>query len=239
MREILVCLPVTLAVLLGSYLAPVQAQVPVVKGTNKPAPDSGKVKVFLPRVLLIGDSISMGYTEPVRKLLTGVADVRRIPTNGGPTTRGIAEIENWLGDDKWDVIHFNWGLHDLKFVDANGKNTSVDKGQRQVPPEAYEKNLTQLVERLKKTGAKLIWCSTTPVPQGAASRVPGDEIEYNRIAEKVMQAHGIPINDLHRYAADHVPTKPRDVHYTPDGSHRLAEKVANAIRQQLDAAPQK
>lgn len=44
----------------------------------------------LPRVLLIGDSISMGYTVPVRKLLEGKANVHRIPTNGGPTSKGIA-----------------------------------------------------------------------------------------------------------------------------------------------------
>src|SRR5258708_28446482 len=70
----------------------------------------------LPRVLLIGDSISMGYTVPVRELLKGKANVHRIPTNGGPTTNGITNLKAWLGDSKWDVIHFNWGLHDVKFI---------------------------------------------------------------------------------------------------------------------------
>ncbi len=59
-------------------------------------------------MLLIGDSISIGYTMPVRKLLEGKANVHRIPTNGGPTKNGIANIDNWLGTKKWDVIHFNW-----------------------------------------------------------------------------------------------------------------------------------
>jgi len=49
----------------------------------------------LPRVLLIGDSISIGYTIPTRKLLQGKANVHRIPVNGGPTTRGLEQIENW------------------------------------------------------------------------------------------------------------------------------------------------
>ncbi len=62
----------------------------------------------LPRVLLIGDSISIGYTVPVRKLLAGKANVHRIPTNGGPTTRGLEQIDKWLGKKPWDVIHFNW-----------------------------------------------------------------------------------------------------------------------------------
>src|SRR5688572_24526778 len=86
----------------------------------------------LPRVLLIGDSISIGYTVPARKELEGKANVHRIPTNGGPTTNGLKNIDAWLGKGKWDVIHFNWGLHDLKME----KN-----GMHQVPIEEYEKNL--------------------------------------------------------------------------------------------------
>ena len=35
----------------------------------------------LPRVLLIGDSISIGYTLPVRRLLAGKANVHRIAVN--------------------------------------------------------------------------------------------------------------------------------------------------------------
>ena len=59
-------------------------------------------------MLLIGDSISIGYTLPVRKLMQGKANIHRPLTNCGPTTKGIAEIDKWLGKDKWDVIHFNW-----------------------------------------------------------------------------------------------------------------------------------
>src|ERR1043166_3292284 len=100
----------------------------------------------LPRVLLIGDSISIGYTVPVRKALAGRANVHRIPENGADTVNGLKKIDSWLGDSHWDVIHFNWGLHDLKVTPDGG---------RQVPIDAYEKNLTTLVMRLKQTGARL------------------------------------------------------------------------------------
>src|SRR4051794_35686897 len=96
----------------------------------------------LPRVLLIGDSISMGYTLPVRTLLDGKANVQRIPQNGGPTENGVAHIDQWLGDGKWDVIHFNWGIHDLKIM---------EDGKRQVEPADYEKNLRGLVAKMKAT----------------------------------------------------------------------------------------
>ena len=59
----------------------------------------------LPRILLIGDSISIGYTLPVRKQLDGKANVHRITINGGPTTNGVANLAKWLGPGKWDVIH--------------------------------------------------------------------------------------------------------------------------------------
>ena len=52
----------------------------------------------LPRVLLIGDSISIGYTLPTRELLKGKANVHRILTNGGPTIRGLVQIDSWLGE---------------------------------------------------------------------------------------------------------------------------------------------
>ena len=107
----------------------------------------------LPRVLLIGDSISEGYTLPVRKLLQGRANVQRIPQNGGPTKLGIENIERWLGVGKWDVIHFNWGLHDLMFFpDPKVEPTQHEQDQL----DRYERNLRVLVARLKQTGAKLI-----------------------------------------------------------------------------------
>src|SRR5882757_3092673 len=84
----------------------------------------------LPRVLLIGDSISMGYTLPVRELLAGKANVHRVPENGGSTRTGLEKLDAWLGKGKWDVIHFNWGLHDLKHwkdgkMDINGDQVTV------------------------------------------------------------------------------------------------------------------
>jgi lysophospholipase L1-like esterase len=181
---------------------------------------------------LIGDSISIGYTLPVRELLEGKANVHRIAANGGPTTNGLAHLDAWLGKGKWDVIHFNWGLHDLKHVDPSTKAlVDPSQGNRQVTPEAYEKNLRELVRRLKKTGAKLIWCSTTPVPAGAAGRIPGDAVKYNAIAAAIMADEGVTIDDLYAFAQPQLAKiqRPKNVHFTPEGSRALAEKVSKSI----------
>lgn len=185
-------------------------------------------KPGLPRVLLIGDSISMGYTFPVRKLLDGKANVHRIPTNGGPTRNGVSNIEKWIGKEKWDVIHFNWGIHDLKYM---------PDGKRQVESADYEKNLRTLVARLKMTGAKLIWASTTPIPDGELNppRRFGVVKEYNDIAAKVMSENGVQINDLNAHVTPEFERlhTPRDLHYTREGSEFLAKKVAAEIKKAI------
>ncbi|MGE4550518.1 MAG: SGNH/GDSL hydrolase family protein, partial [Opitutales bacterium] len=153
----------------------------------------------LPRVLIMGDSISIGYTLPTRALLKGKVNLHRIPTNGGPTTKGLAEIDKWLGAGKWDLIHFNWGLHDLKYMGPNGENLYPKEkgGKPQVPIDEYEKNLDKLVVRMKKTAAKLVWRNTTPVPPGAKGRYVGDSIRFNEAAARVMKKHGVPTLDLY------------------------------------------
>lgn len=182
----------------------------------------------LPRVLIIGDSISIGYTPGARALLKGKANVHRIPTNGASTVTGLANLDAWLGAGKWDVIHFNWGLHDLKQYKGGkltpGEPVWVELGD-------YEKNLRKLVERLKQTGAKLIFATTTPVPEGANGRVPGLEDRYNEAAVRLMKTAGVAVNDLHALCAPNLAAwqNPKDVHFKPIGSTKLAEKVAAEI----------
>lgn len=200
------------------------------KETAAPHPSLAPVEdvAGLPRVLLIGDSISMGYTIPVRKHLEGKANVHRIPTNGGPSSKGIASIDAWLGASKWDVIHFNWGIHDLKFM---------PDGKRQVEPADYEKNLRVLVAKMKAVGAKLIWATITPIPDGDLQppRKFGDEGEYNAIAKKIMEDNGIDINDLNARVMPELDKlqKPKDVHFTEEGSAFLAKRVAAEIEAAL------
>ncbi len=198
------------------------------KSAARPNPAYAKVTddPNLPRVLLIGDSISIGYTAATREMLAGTANVHRIPTNGGPTTRGLEQIDAWLGDGKWDIIHFNWGLHDLKYIE--------DK--QQVPIEEYQKNLRSLVERLQSTNAKLIWCNTTPVPEGVSPpRTDDDVLKYNAVAKQIMKKHDIAIDDLYKYAKAELEKiqRPNNVHFTPEGSKYLARQVAKSIREAL------
>lgn len=214
--------------LLGiSWSEPATSSIAQAQDKANPAFAPVKDDPALPRVLLIGDSISIGYTAPTRELLKGKANVHRISENGGPTINGLAKIDKWLGAGKWDVIHFNWGLHDIK----------MDTGKHQVPIDQYEANLRELVKRLKASNAKLIWASTTPVPEGKVSppRRPGDVVAYNEVAEKIMKENGVTINDLYTFAAPRLDKiqRPVNVHFTDEGSRALAEQVAQSIQKKL------
>ena len=184
----------------------------------------------LPRVLLLGDSISMSYTAPVRRLLAGVATVHRAPANCRSTRHTLAGLDRWLGDGRWWVIHCNWGIHDITQLEA--------PGAQQVGIDEYERNLEALFDRLHATGAALIWATTTPVQEGTASRSPADVVRYNRVAARMVAARGIAVDDLYALALPRMTElqPPRNVHFTEAGAEVLAAQVASSIRDALPAA---
>ncbi|MEO1616570.1 MAG: sulfatase-like hydrolase/transferase [Planctomycetota bacterium] len=193
-----------------------------------------------PNVLLIGDSISIGYTPHVREQLSGQADVFRIRGNGKHSSYGLKNLEKWITTRRWDVIHFNWGLWDLCYRNPASKtqgNRDKINGTLTTTPDQYRANLEAIVSRLIQTKAQLIWCATTPVPEEEAGRKLGDDLEYNRIAKEVMDANGIAINDLHSYALLKLPEiqiRQGDVHFTQPGYVHLAEQVAREIASGLE-----
>lgn len=195
-------------------------------------------------MLLIGDSISIGYTLGVREALRGRWNVDRPPENCKSTLKILDRLEHWLAGRRYDVIHFNAGLHDMKHVRAaNGPVgddalLDVGVGTRWVPLDDYTRNLEAIVTRLEQTGARLIFATTTPVPAGAKGRLPADVARYNDAALLVMSRHRVTIDDLYGVAARlvtlHQPE--RQVHFTPTGNALLAEAVAAAIDQMRETA---
>lgn len=167
--------------------------------------------------------------------MKGKAVVSRPKANCGNTQAGLANLDKWIAGGPWDVIHFNWGLHDLCYRNPESKeqgHRDKVKGTLSVPLPEYEKNLETLVERLKTTGATLIFATTTVVPEGEAGRFVGDDVKYNAVAERVMKKYGVLINDLHATTKAFGPelfVGPGNVHYTKEGSTKLAAQVMASI----------
>ena len=152
-----------------------------------------------------------------------------------------------VGNRKWDLIHFNWGLHDLKYMGKDGANLVPKEkgGVVQVPLSEYEKNLEKLAVRMKKSAKRLVWRNTTPIPLGSRARYVGDSVKYNEAAARVMKKHNIPTLDLFTPSKKNMKDwmKKADVHYYPHGSQALAgfrqrhsktpEKIVNAWPHEL------
>ena len=159
----------------------------------------------LPRVLIIGDSI---YNEPSRmvteELKGRVEIVWQYDFSNLHSGAALEQIDKLLGENDWDLIHFNFGLADLMHKDPNTKSIrAMSKeagGIRVSSPQVYEKNLRELVKRFQATGAKIVWASTTPIRSDYNGVLEADsEIEYNRIAAEIMKENQIMINDMHAY----------------------------------------
>ena len=180
----------------------------------------------LPRVLIIGDSISIGYTLPTRDLLKGRANVTRIPVNGQASSP-TSKVKTWLGTGKWDVVHVNFGLWDAKM---KGDQPTTDLA-------TYEKNLREVVAIIKASGAKIVWATTTPVPEvlKPEGRRFAPIPTYNEVAIKVMKEEGVAIDDLYAVMQPNQAKyqNPLDVHYSPAGSKLLAAAVAKSIEAEL------
>jgi sialate O-acetylesterase len=208
---------------------------------------SAPINPALPNVLILGDSISIGYTREVRHLLQGRANVVRpvesgkdAPENSRSTAIGVENLDRWLGMTRWDAIHFNFGLHDIAYRNPQLKTPGqLDKvnGKVSSTPIQYERNLSEIVARLRRTGACLVWANTTVVPEGEPGRNPGDERTYNKIAERIMRHHTIPVNDLHSLTARFSPGRfiaPGNVHFTAEANWDLAQQVTSAVNAALD-----
>ncbi len=159
---------------------------------------------LLPRVLLLGDVV---YQEPAKeaaKELAGKVEIVFTPIQPGEvrnTTTALENLDHLLGKGKWDLIHFNFGLGDLIYRAPNMKSFRVlpieAGGGHTTSPEQYENNLRDLTKRLKATGAKLVWASTTPIRHSSTNVFElGSEIKYNAIAAKVMTQEQVAINDM-------------------------------------------
>jgi len=170
----------------------------------------------LPRMLIIGDSISRGYTLNVRSALAGQVNVHRAPANCGPTATGLAKLDVWLGSGEWNIITLNFGIHD-----------------RATPPDVYRANVIALITRLRKTGAKLYWVRTTPAPAGPNKEnfTAAQCEQVNRIADELMVAEKIPSIDLYRAVEPQLAELqlPNNVHFSNKGYAVMGTEVARAI----------
>ena len=179
----------------------------------------------LPRVLLIGDSIAVGYTDAVTELLKGKANIDRLGTSKGISDPALVkEISYVLGEYAYAAVQFNNGIHGWGISD-----------------EEYESALWSLTERLRgfSKGAKIIWASSTPItlggdPNTLHPKQNASIVRRNAIAAKVMQVQDIQVNDLYGLVVGKADIRASDgAHYTHEGYHLMGKAVADMLEPAL------
>jgi len=179
----------------------------------------------LPRVLLIGDSITRAYYPKVEKLLAGKAYVGRLSSSAfisDPVL--LMQIKMVLSQYKFDVIHFNNGMHGWQHSEKE-----------------YENALPEYVETIRKCApnAKLIWANTTPLKISPASSegftiATDDRIaRRNAIASKFMRSQGIPVEDLNTPMRGHPEYHEDNVHFNAQGIAIQANRIAADVEELL------
>ncbi|PZX56850.1 lysophospholipase L1-like esterase [Algoriphagus ratkowskyi] len=193
-----------------------------------------------PAILIIGDSISIGYTPFVKKHFEGKAIITHNPGNAQHTGTGLDKIEEWLGDEDWDIIQFNWGLWDLAYRHPDAKaygNRDKINGTVTYSVAEYAANLDSLITSIKsKTDAKLIFVTTSYVPGEEAGRITSDVKNYNKAAKLVMKKHGVEVNDIYKKSVkihQKYGVGNDDVHYTADGYEKLSKLISSYLEKEL------
>jgi len=192
----------------------------------------------LPLVILLGDSIRLGYAPLVAQRLSShsLASVLSYEPNGADTANTLTNLAAWAIAPQPRVVHFNCGLHDLKLDRATGAY--------QVPLDRYRANLEEIVRRLRaETDAALIFATTTPIldarhaARGASfDRFQADVERYNVAALDVITSADVPVNDLHAAVQAAGPDRllsADGTHYAPEGYALLADTVAAVVNHTL------
>ena len=182
-------------------------------------------------LLLIGDSIRMGYDKAVQKTLEGKANVYFPAENcrfASYVLRYLHEYKALMNNEKVDVIHWNAGLWDCLRLFEEEPHT---------PIEVYAYYIDRICLRIKKIfpDAKVIFATSTAVLSEKMSKDfkrYNEEIEaYNQAAVEVVKKHGFAINDLYAISTSLTEDAHSDpVHYyTASGTKAFTNHVLSCV----------
>ncbi|MNI18045.1 GDSL-like Lipase/Acylhydrolase [compost metagenome] len=180
------------------------------------------------KVLLLGDSIRLGYQPYVEQGLLGQALVAGPEDNGRFSKYTLWGINLWLQEfGKPDIVHWNNGLwdvhHEAPMMEAL---TSLEE---------YLENLRRIANELERMGARIIFASTTPVHPEAKGRSNAEIDLYNQAASDLMYSRNIEIHDLNGL----IRTEWEDfihedrLHLNEKGYRKCANQIVEKIREYL------
>ncbi len=182
-------------------------------------------------ILLIDDSIRMGYDKAVRKTLQGKANVYFSSDNSRFASyllRYLYDYKALIKDGEADVVHWNAGLWDCLRLFKDGPH---------VPIEIYAFYIERICKRIKLLfpNANVIFATSTKVQSEKIAKevkhFNQDIMEYNKVAVEIIKKYGFAVNDL--YAVSD--SLPEEAHSDPTHYYTTigTEAFTNAVLKHL------
>lgn len=202
------------------------------------------------KVLLLGDSIRLGYGQKVKELLSDIAEVKMPEENCKWTKNTYWYFSIWAGEERYDVIHWNNGIWDLHHIDNGEHFCSLDE---------YLRDNERLAALIRKYTDKMIWATSTPGGKILDQRKALNALEntdrefkkrfltsdqkdwnnsisiYNAAAVDLYRSLGAEIDDLHAVLSEHLEDYLSEdgIHPNEKGYDALAVHAAAVIRRAL------
>jgi len=191
------------------------------------------------KIVLIGDSIRMGYDKYVKEALKNVAEVYYPEENCQFVEHILRFVHEWKNNGHWpddvDLVHWNAGLWDCLELFEDEPLTSLSY---------YREALVRIDKRLRMLfpKAKIVFALSTAVLEdlfGKDFRRHNSIIkEYNEAAKQALSETNTVFNDLWTTSAN----CPRSYHndavhyYTDEGTILIGNKVLSVICHELNIA---
>ena len=195
----------------------------------------------LPRILVIGDSISMGYRGFITEYFRHKAYVDYW-VGGAWLDPNSVQGENSKVKTSWTGVLSN-GPYDVISWNSMTLHMWTPAQPGRCLESNHADNVSEVIEHIKKTspGSKLIWIRCTPYTTAVAdgpslvNEVKSERlVKFNKITDEVMTKYGIPEIDLYALCEKNLDKASKDgVHWNGDASKLMADEIIKEIEKSL------
>ena len=186
-----------------------------------------------PQILLIGDSIRMGYCETVKADLATDIDVLYPDENCQSSYYILQNLKGWVDITRPEnviAVHFNCGHWDAAHFGGDPDSLSS--------PDVYAQNILRIARRLRQyfPKAAIAYATTTPMhPDGIPpinARTTEEIRTLNQAGRQALAPEPVAVNDLFAYTEHWGSETFQDgCHFTEEASQVLGHRVSAFLRE--------
>ncbi len=188
-----------------------------------------KKSSMLSDILIIGDEFARGYIDFVENFLKERAEVVSIIEKNLTTEAARERMQAWLEINDWDIIYLNIGLEDIRHRQTG---ETKDNSNNIISAEKFQKNIIEIVEKLKNTDVKIFWSTIPAIPDEIKGWRKEDLLKYNRMIKEILNDSDVYINDIYSIITDfnEYLRRKESVNLSKKGYKLLGKLIGEAIQ---------